>query len=60
MKEFDFNVHIIAQALRVKAETEEDAKCIVFDSCKNHDFLVIDTIESVTLEEREVNEDVGM
>lgn len=53
MKLFDFDVTIEAKAFRVEAETEEEAKSIVYDACKNHDFLVVEKIFSEVIEEKE-------
>jgi hypothetical protein len=54
MKQFDFEVSIEAKAFRVEAETEEEAKCIVYDACKNHEFLVIEKIFSEVIDEKDV------
>lgn len=54
MKQFNFKVSIEARAFSVVAETEEEAKCIVYDACKNHEFLVIDKIFSEVIDEKEV------
>ena len=53
MKLFDFDVTIEAKAFRVEAETEEEAKSIVYDACKNHDFLVVEKIFSEVIDEKE-------
>lgn len=53
MKVFDLEVTIEAKAFRVKAETEEEAKVIVYDACKNHDFLVVEKIFSEVIDEKE-------
>lgn len=54
MKVFDLEVSIEAKAFRVEAETEEEAKCIVYDACKNHEFLVIEKIFSEVIDEKDV------
>ena len=43
---YDLEATIKAKAYRVEADSEEEAKAIVYDECKNHDFLVIESIES--------------
>lgn len=53
MKRFDFDVTIEAKAFRVEAESEEEAKSIVYDACKNHDFLVVERIFSEVISEKE-------
>ena len=49
-------VRIEATAFRVNANTEEEAKAIVYDFCKNHDFLVVEKIFSEVEDEKEVAE----
>lgn len=44
MKEFDFDVEIHAKAYGVEAETEEEARTILYDAIKNHPELVIEQI----------------
>lgn len=58
MKSFDFEVTIKAKAFRVEAETEKEARCIVYDSCKNHEFIVIEKIFSEVINEKDVEKDV--
>lgn len=43
---YDLHVTINAKAYRVEASSEDEARSIVYDECKNHDFLVIESIES--------------
>lgn len=51
--EFTLDVTIQAKAFRVEAESEKEAKSIVYDACKNHDFLVIEKIFSEVIDEKE-------
>ena len=53
MKEYTLKVTMSATAYRVKAQNEKEAQCIVYDACKNHDFLVVETIESEVINEED-------
>ena len=51
MNRYTLKVTLEGTAFDVEAMTEEEAKSIVYDWCKNHDLLVVDTIESEVIAE---------
>ena len=44
-EEFTFEVTITG-TVTVKAETEEEARAIIYGECKNHDFIAVQSVEA--------------